>query len=71
MGSSLRINVSFCQPKVNKIDCGSFFIFANHKIICFDITMDEAFTVYGLKPINDLNSNMKNSTKSEFAVMDF
>ena len=43
--AGLDVFVPFRQAKVNHIDNFGFLSLANHKIVGFDVTMDESFAV--------------------------
>lgn len=64
--TSFGLNVFFGKAKINYI-YKSFFVFAaDHKVVGLDVAMQKSFLLDSLKPEDNLNSNVQNSSEAEF-----
>lgn len=69
MDSSFWIPVSFGQPEINNVNYTSLISFSNHKIISFNVSVNETLSVNGLKSIYYLQAYLKDGTQTEFFFM--
>ena len=65
MLASFYVFIPFGETEVDYVDNFSFFLFTNHKIISFDISMNESFSMNLLKPGNNLYPDIESCCKVE------
>ena len=59
MLSGFQIFVSFGEAKIDYIYYFSPFFFANHEVVCLDVSVYEALAVYLFEAGDDLYSNVE------------
>ena len=70
MEASAGFGIFFGKAKIDNIYNSFLFMTTDYKIVCFDISMEEAFLLNGFKTVYDLNSDVENGwdTKFFFAI---
>lgn len=65
MRAGFGISVTLCKSKIDNEDNIFFIAFANHKIISFDVSVNKALAMNGFEPVNNLYSDLEDSTDGE------
>lgn len=71
MFPGFNVFVPFCQTKIYHVNSFDLVPLANHEIVCFDVTMDETFTVNLLQPGYYLQANIDGCGQGKFFIANY